>query len=166
MSKLTFLNTALLTCLCIFSAHGQIAIDNTSELPRLKKSTTYIVMPDTASAVAQPYKAIFQQYWTCTPIAFIEYKDIYEHLSPEASFFSLGAYSQTNTFVSVNDKGVRREGSSYTNTHLYYEQGLGETRRGCSGGVIRNHKMKIINFLHKPTLLYSIVTNAIKHISQ
>jgi hypothetical protein len=121
MPKLNLFSTITFCFLSILSAHGQIAIDNTSDLPRLKKSTTYIVMPDTASAVSQPYKAIFQQYWTYTPIAFIEYKDIYEHLGPEASFFTLGNYTTTSTFVRVNDKGVRRKGGSYSNTHLYYE---------------------------------------------
>jgi hypothetical protein len=121
MSKRILFSTLSLYFLSLFSAHGQIELDHISELPRLKKSTTYIVMPDTASGIAQPYKAIFNQYWTYTPIVFIEYKDIYEHLSPEASFFTLGNYTTTSTFVRVNENGVRRNGSSYNNTYLYYE---------------------------------------------
>jgi hypothetical protein len=127
MSKLNLFSAITLCFLSIFSAHGQIAIDNITELPRLKKSTTYIVMPDTASSIAQPYKAIFNQYWTYTPIAFIEYKDIYKHLTPEASFFTIGNYSKKNTFVYHSQEDGRRTGGSYTNTHLYFELWMCDT---------------------------------------
>lgn len=121
MSKLQFPALALLCCLCTFPAFSQISIGEKSAIQQLKKTTTYIVMPDTGSAVAQTYKAIFQQYWTVTPTAFIEYKDILEHLSPEASFFSIGGYTTTSTFVHMTERGGRREGLSYSNTHLYLE---------------------------------------------
>jgi len=110
----------LLLCLFTWRAHSQISIENVQEIPRLKKGITYVVMKDTASPTAQAYKSMFR-YWTCSKVAFILNKDILQHIAPDASFFTIGGYTNTSTFMSTNSSGVTSKGLSYSNTHLYWE---------------------------------------------
>jgi hypothetical protein len=121
MSNFRFLLPALLFSLFTQSAFCQIAINNIDEIARLKKGITYIVMKDTGSAVAQPYKDIFRRYWTCSKIGFIEYKDILNYVSADASFFTIGGFTTTSTFVHMSKTFGQENGLSYDNTHLYYE---------------------------------------------
>lgn len=117
--KLTTL--AVLCSLFTLPLAGQIALDNLNEIPRVKNGTTYIVMKDTAAAAAAPYKEIFRQYWTFSKIEFIQYKDILKFVAPDVSFFTIGGFTTTSTFVHMSSTGGRREGLSYDNTHLYLE---------------------------------------------
>lgn len=113
--------SALLFCLSAAPASGQISIDNVNEINRLKKSVTYVAMKDTASEVVQPYKEIFRKYWTISKVEFILYNDILKYVSDDASFFTIGGYTTTSTFMRMSAQGGQRPGLSYENTHLYYE---------------------------------------------
>lgn len=110
----------LLLALSAFPAYSQFAISNAKEIPRVKKGITYVAMKDTAAAVAQPYKAMFR-YWTCSKVVFIQYKDILDYVSADASFFTIGGYETTSTFTHMTSTGGMKQGLSYTNTHLYLE---------------------------------------------
>lgn len=110
----------LLLCLFTLPVYSQIAISNVKEIPRLKQGITYVAMKDTASAIAQTYKEVFR-YWTCSKVTFIEYKDILNYVSPDASFFTIGGFTTTSTFTHMTSSGGTRQGLSYSNTHLYLE---------------------------------------------
>lgn len=121
MAPFKFLSPTLLFCLLAYSTWAQIAITDITKIPHLKNNVTYIVMQDTGSASAQPYKEIYRRHWTCSKIEFIEYKDILNYVSPDATFFSIGGYTTTSTFVHMTASGGSRNGLSYSNTHLYLE---------------------------------------------
>ncbi|MCB9314635.1 MAG: hypothetical protein H6569_00710 [Lewinellaceae bacterium] len=121
MSKFRLFLQLSLCFLFALKAAGQISIDNVDEIGRLKKSITYVAMKDTASEVAQQYKAIFRKYWTISKVEFITYDDILNYVSDDASFFTIGGYTTTSTFMRMSAGGGQRPGLSYENTHLYYE---------------------------------------------
>ncbi len=101
--------------------YSQFSIDHINEIPRLKNGPTYVAMKDTASPIAQAYKEVFKQYWTCSKVTFIQYKDILKYMSADASYFTIGGYTTTSTFEHMTGTGLVKQGLSYDNTHLYFE---------------------------------------------
>lgn len=109
---------------CIFSfllyadVNGQIAILNVSEIPKIKKGITYIVMKDPNSTIAKEYVEVFKNYWTISKLEFIKQSEINNYLSPEHAYLTLGGFeSSSHTFVS--NTGAR--GISYQTTNIYLE---------------------------------------------
>ncbi|MCO5267613.1 MAG: hypothetical protein M9897_01815 [Brumimicrobium sp.] len=121
IKKITTLLCTIAYCLTIsFSINSQIAIANLDQLAKLKSGTTYIVMDNLDSDISKEYMEVYKKYWTITKIEFIKNSEIYSHISPNNSFFSINGLSKTTQFSSGNiGSATTKAGISYENTHIY-----------------------------------------------
>ena len=100
---------------------AQIGINNITEIPKIKKGTTYVVMKDTSTEAAELYKQIYRKNWTFSKLAFINAKDIDKYIAPNNSFLGFSddsrimkVYNGTNISSTNNDFHISAEV-----THLY-----------------------------------------------
>jgi hypothetical protein len=92
MKKL--LSKIIVFCLVIlfakFETIAQITISNSYLLPQVKKGTTYIAMKDPNSPLAAAYVDAAIKNWTFSKVKCIQYKEVEQHISPNASFITIG----------------------------------------------------------------------------
>lgn len=99
-----------LTLAAITTTTAQISISNTEELVKVKAGTTYIAMKDPSSANAEAYVAAAKKYWTFSKIECIAYKEVEQHIAPNASFITIGGSMSGSSSANAN-----------TETRLYLE---------------------------------------------
>lgn len=102
-------------------AKAQIAFENIEDLERVKSGITYIAMKDPESPEAQAFIEVYKEHWTLSKFEFIKYSEIDKHLTPEASFFSIGGFATKSQFRTMTSNGVIRDGISFEHTHLFLE---------------------------------------------
>ncbi|MEO1516629.1 MAG: hypothetical protein AAFV95_16500 [Bacteroidota bacterium] len=100
---------------------SQIMISNVSEIEKVRNGTTYIAMQNPDAPEAQAFIEVYKKYWTISEMQFISYDEVEKHLSPEASFFTLGGYEeyfQTGGFDATKPIQSMR---TATKTYVYLE---------------------------------------------
>ncbi|MEO1628489.1 MAG: hypothetical protein AAFV25_25300, partial [Bacteroidota bacterium] len=81
---------------------SQIMISNVSEIEKVRNGTTYIAMQNPDAPEAQAFIEVYKKYWTISEMQFISYDEVEKHLSPEASFFTLGGREESHTSFNFN----------------------------------------------------------------
>ncbi|WNM19770.1 hypothetical protein [Flavobacterium capsici] len=98
--KQLLLNLLALAAMATTSA--QISISNTDELAKIKDGTTYIAMKDPASPKAAAFVAAAKKYWTFSKIECIAYKEVEQHIQPNASFITIGGKMSSSNSPTAN----------------------------------------------------------------
>ena len=92
-----FITFCVVSLLGIFTVSAQVSITNTSLLSKVKEGTTYIAMKDPKSPKAAAYVAAANKFWTFSKVACIAYKEVEQHIQPNASFITIsGSISSSN----------------------------------------------------------------------
>ncbi len=104
-----------------FEVFGQISIESTSEIERVKNGTTYVVLKDSNTDKIKQYMDVLRKYWTHSKIEFISNSDLDKSMGPENSYLSFGSTTNTTTSVRTGSFGFQREGVSSSCTYIYLE---------------------------------------------
>ena len=102
------------------SLFGQVAISNVSEISKIKKGTTYVVMKNPNSPIAKAYIDVFNEYWTFNEVKFIKNDEVEKYLAPNNSFFSIGN-TQKDIQVTKTDVHNQTNTTVYSKNHIYFE---------------------------------------------
>ena len=99
---------------------AQISISNVAMLSKVKEGTTYLAMKDPTNAASKVYVAAAEKHWTFSKLVCISYKEVEQHIAPNASFITIGgSMSDRNNSAANAETRVYLEFWTTNGTFLY-----------------------------------------------
>ena len=77
------------------SVNAQFELSYEEHMAALKNGTTYVVMKDPASEIAQDYIEVFKKYWTISKVEFIKSSEITAHNAKGNFFLTICSWTKT-----------------------------------------------------------------------
>ena len=103
-----------------YKSTAQISIANTDQLAKIKDGTTYLAMKDPKAPKAAAFVAAAEKHWTFSKLVCISYKEVEQHIAPNASFITIGgSMSDRNNSAANAETRVYLEFWTTNGTFLY-----------------------------------------------